>query len=125
MLYSKRERERESQSLTSLVCASRYNLMLTEDLGQVRAGRTLSSLACSIDCEDYAQNNIHQAKSIMKVKHDMANMQDATLDMYMPPKDYPGWQTNARIEAVQGIYNLLKVRFVRTIVASFISNLIQ
>ncbi len=39
----------------------RINLQITEDLGQVRAGRTLSCFAMRDDCENYSQNCIFQA----------------------------------------------------------------
>jgi hypothetical protein len=96
---------------------------------QVRAGKTLSSFALRNDCEDYAQNCIHQAMSIMKLKHDLeasassSNPSPAavpqitgtpfpatsmTLDDIVCGEHFPDMGTDERISLVQATHSLLQ-----------------
>ena len=83
--------------------------MISEDLCQMRAGYTLGQFAKRVDCEDFAQDNISNALSIMKLKLDLGScLRDAPLDEVMPPELYPGMSTAQRIELVQAKNHLLQ-----------------
>ena len=85
----------------------RYNLSISEDLCQLRAGRDLCTTSQNFDCEDSAQHSITVTQAILKLKQDLNTMKTAKLAEFLDPQLHPSDREHENVQFIQSIHHLL------------------
>jgi hypothetical protein len=84
----------------------RYNLAVSEDLCQLRAGYDLCSYTQKIDCEDDAQHAQTVSMAFMKLKNDFQNMSKSPLGEIIDERFFGKSEKPENIHFIQAVHNI-------------------